>query len=129
VDVLQTAQDLVDEGLEVGVGQRLAGPDDGCQVAFHELCTNISIVLWEVSGAGRTLVEVAFVEVVWAGDVHVIETCDLCDGVQHRVERAWGFVSRSGVFLRCGVLRGVSAVTAGGCHRRTSKVLQQLDLA
>jgi hypothetical protein len=63
---------------------------------------------------GRTLVEVAFVEVVWAGNVHVVETCYLCDGVQYRVERAWGSMSRSGQILRCGVLRGVSAVTADG---------------
>jgi len=37
VDVLQTAQDLVDERLEVGVGEGLARADDGCEVAFHEL--------------------------------------------------------------------------------------------
>ena len=37
VYVLQSAEDLVDEGLEVGVGQGLAGSDDGSQVAFHEL--------------------------------------------------------------------------------------------
>lgn len=37
MDVLETAQDLVDEGLEVGVGQGLAGANDGRQVAFHKL--------------------------------------------------------------------------------------------
>ena len=37
VDVLQAAQDLVDEGLEVGVGEGLAGADDGGQIALHEL--------------------------------------------------------------------------------------------
>lgn len=39
VDVFQTAQDLVDEGLEVSVGERLARPDDCSEVAFHELCS------------------------------------------------------------------------------------------
>jgi hypothetical protein len=78
----------------VGISQRLAGADDGCQVAFHELYTNISTMLCGEAGAGRTLVEVAFVEVVWAGNVHVVETCYLCDRVQYRFERAseegWG---------------------------------------
>ena len=45
VDVLETAQDLVDEGLEVCIGQGLAGSDDGCQIAFHEFCTVVSMVL------------------------------------------------------------------------------------
>ena len=39
VDVFQPAQDLVDEGLEVGVGERLAGADDSSEIAFHELCS------------------------------------------------------------------------------------------
>jgi hypothetical protein len=37
VDVLEAAQNLVDEGLEVGVGERLAGADDSCQVTLHQL--------------------------------------------------------------------------------------------
>ena len=36
VDVLESAQDLVDEGLEVGVGEGLPGSDDSRQVAFHQ---------------------------------------------------------------------------------------------
>ena len=47
MDVLEAAQNLVDERLEMGIGQRLAGTDDGCQVAFHELCVNISTVSYE----------------------------------------------------------------------------------
>ena len=39
MDILQTAQNLIDEGLEMGVGKWLARADDGCQVALHELCT------------------------------------------------------------------------------------------
>lgn len=81
VDVLEAAQDLVDEGLEVSVGQGLAGSDNGSQVAFHELCSNVSTVSCDQARAGRTLVEVALVEVVGAGNVHVVETCYLCDGV------------------------------------------------
>lgn len=42
VDVLETAQDLVDEGLEVGVGQWLARAYDGGQVAFHEFWARVS---------------------------------------------------------------------------------------
>lgn len=61
VDVFETAEDLVDEGLEVGVGERLAGADDGCEVALHQL-----------------LIKVCLVEVVWSWDVHVVETCNLC---------------------------------------------------
>jgi hypothetical protein len=38
VDVLQAAQDLIDEGLEVGIGERLAGADNGREIALHELC-------------------------------------------------------------------------------------------
>ena len=38
VDVLEAAQDLVDEGLEVCVGEGLAGADDGGKIALHELC-------------------------------------------------------------------------------------------
>ena len=37
MNVLQPAQDLVDERLEMGVGQRLPGSDDGRKIAFHEL--------------------------------------------------------------------------------------------
>ena len=37
MDILQPAKDLVDERLKVGVGQRLTGPNDGREVAFHEL--------------------------------------------------------------------------------------------
>lgn len=37
VNVLETAQDLVDEGLEVGICQWLAAADDGSQIAFHQL--------------------------------------------------------------------------------------------
>ena len=92
VDVLQAAQDLVDEGLEVGVGEGLAGADDGGQIALHELWGVLALFVGGVRGAllagkgrggqgrrgrVRTLVEVALVEVVRAGDVHVVETCDL----------------------------------------------------
>ena len=61
VDVLETAEDLVDEGLEVGVGQGLATADNGSQITFHQLLVQVDLVV-----AART-----------AGDVHVEKTCDL----------------------------------------------------
>lgn len=82
VDVFQATQNLVDKGLEVGVGQRLAGPYDGGQIALHELCANVSNALVAIVETGHTLVEIAFVEVVRTGDVHVVETCDLYHKVQ-----------------------------------------------
>lgn len=42
VDVLETAENLVDKRLEVGVGQGLAGSDNGSEVALHELYPMIS---------------------------------------------------------------------------------------
>jgi len=39
VDIFQTAKDLVDKGLEMGIGEGLARPDNGSQIAFHELCS------------------------------------------------------------------------------------------
>jgi hypothetical protein len=45
----------------------------------HSMSSARLSALAGVRGAGqdRTLVKVALVEVVWAGDVHVVETCDL----------------------------------------------------
>ena len=36
MNVLQTAEDLVDEGLEVCVCERLSGSDDGRKVTLHQ---------------------------------------------------------------------------------------------
>ena len=30
MDILEPAEYLIDEGLEMGIGKRLAGSDDGC---------------------------------------------------------------------------------------------------
>lgn len=54
VDVLKTAEDLVDEGLEVGIGQRLAGADDSSQITFHQLCTIISPALFDIKQQSST---------------------------------------------------------------------------
>lgn len=43
VDVLETAQNLVDEGLEMSVRQGLAGSNNGRQVALHQLCIGWSV--------------------------------------------------------------------------------------
>jgi hypothetical protein len=93
VDVLESAEDLVDEGLEVGVGERLAGPDDGGEIALHQFwdlvlagCSSAEIWILDlnridtrVKGAGEklTFIEVCLVELVGARDVHVIETGNL----------------------------------------------------
>ena len=61
VDVLETAENLVDEGLEVGVGQGLAAADDSCKITLHQFLVQVDLVV--AAGA--------------AGDVHVEETCDL----------------------------------------------------
>jgi hypothetical protein len=45
VYILETAQDLVDKGLEMRVGEGLTGSDDGCQIALHEFYYDISRVL------------------------------------------------------------------------------------
>jgi hypothetical protein len=44
VDVLEAAEDLVDEGLEMRIGEGLAGADDGGEIAFHELCVRVVLV-------------------------------------------------------------------------------------
>ena len=61
VNVLETAENLVDEGLEVGVGQGLATADDSCKITLHEFLVQVDLVV--AAGA--------------AGDVHVEKTCDL----------------------------------------------------
>ena len=110
VDILETAQDLVDEGLEVGVGEGLAGSDNGSQIAFHELCQMVSTECHRAElDDHRTLVEIGLVEVVWAGNVHVIETCDL----RPLVRTVASMLSR----------RWTSYVAVA------AEVLQQLDLA
>jgi hypothetical protein len=44
VDILQTAKDLIDKGLEVRIGQGLARSDDSGKIAFHEFWQTISYV-------------------------------------------------------------------------------------
>lgn len=43
VNVLQAAENLVDEGLEVGIRQWLARANDGRQVTLHEFYPAISM--------------------------------------------------------------------------------------
>lgn len=42
--VLESAEDLVDEGLKVCVGEGLAGADNGSEVAFHQLCMRVLVL-------------------------------------------------------------------------------------
>jgi hypothetical protein len=84
VDILEAAQDLVDEGLEVGIGKRLAGADNGSQIAFHELCrvyaSAAESAVGRESDLGRTLVEISLIKVVGPGNVHVVQASDLGTG-------------------------------------------------
>ena len=50
VDVFQTAEDLVDEGLEVCVGEGLTGSDDCCEIAFHEFCFYVRVCVCILDG-------------------------------------------------------------------------------
>lgn len=36
VDIFETAKNLVDEGLEMGVGEGLSGSNNGSKIAFHK---------------------------------------------------------------------------------------------
>lgn len=36
MDVFETAENLVNEGLEMGIGERLTRSDNGCQVTLHK---------------------------------------------------------------------------------------------
>lgn len=102
VNILETAQNLVDEGLEMGIGERLTRPNDGGQVAFHELYMPSALYrAW--SRAGHTLVEVALVEVVRARNVHIVETCYLQQTFSQQVD-GWAGAGA----IRCGGLGGVS---------------------
>lgn len=76
MDVFKTAKDLVDEGLEMGIGQRLAGSDNGRQIALHQFYCALATVS-HLTKHCFTFVEICLVEVVRAGNVHVIETGDL----------------------------------------------------
>lgn len=49
VDIFETAENLVNKGLEVGVGQGLAGTNNGGKVAFHQLYCSVSKRLTRVS--------------------------------------------------------------------------------
>ena len=81
VDVLQATENLVDEGLEVGVGQRLARTNDGGKIALHELWSNCQrSVLYSCSALPNvllTLVQVGLIEVVRSRNVHVVQACDV----------------------------------------------------
>ena len=81
VDVLQATENLVDEGLEVGVGQRLARTNDGGKIALHELfrldVSMISFVLGCTLILSLTLVQVCLIEVVRSRNVHVVQAGDV----------------------------------------------------
>ena len=43
MDIFQTTKDLIDEGLEMRIGERLAGANDGGEIAFHKLWRVLAI--------------------------------------------------------------------------------------
>ena len=60
VNVLQTTEDLIDEGLVVCISKGLTGPDDGMEICFEQFD-----------------VQVDRVEIVSVDNVHVVQTNDL----------------------------------------------------
>jgi hypothetical protein len=77
VNVFEAAENLVNERLEVRVGQGLSGADDGGKIALHEFfgldVSMGSFVLVCPLILSLTLVQVCFVEVVRSGNVHVVQ--------------------------------------------------------
>lgn len=71
VYVLQPTKDLIYEGLEMGVGQGLAGSDDSSQVTLHEFW-RWSIQYSQAESKELTFIEVGLVEIIGSGYVHVI---------------------------------------------------------
>lgn len=53
----------------------------------------LSAVLYSVVAGGHTLIEVAFVEIVGAGNVHVVETCYLQAVIQYGAGRVAGYTA------------------------------------
>lgn len=58
MNVFQTAEDLVNERLEMGVGKRLAGTNDGSKIALHQLCGSqtVSAHRLETKGTDNSVV-------------------------------------------------------------------------
>lgn len=82
VDVFEAAEDLVDEGLEVSVGQGLTGTNDRSEIAFHQLCAEVFVLVLYLARVcsvwgEHTLVKICLVEVVGSGNVHIIQASDL----------------------------------------------------
>lgn len=81
VDVFEAAKYLVNERLEVCVGQGLSGADDGGKIALHELfgldVSMISFVLGCTLILSLTLVQVCLIEVVRSRNVHVVQAGDV----------------------------------------------------
>lgn len=81
VDIFETAKDLVNERLEVGIGQGLSGADDGGKIALHEFCglevSELFFMSVRVFIPSLTLVQVCFVEVVRSRNIHVVQASDV----------------------------------------------------
>jgi hypothetical protein len=42
MDIFQSTEDLVDEGLKMSIGKRLARSDDSSKIAFHQFYPKVS---------------------------------------------------------------------------------------
>lgn len=62
MDVLQSTEGLINEGLEMGIGKRLARPDNCMEIGFHEL-----------------FIKVHFIKIAarLEYDIHVVQTCNV----------------------------------------------------
>ena len=89
VDVLQATEDLINEGLEVGIRKRLPRSDDCCQVTFHKFWAQLAkhVLCWIQNSP--TLVKVRLVEVVWSRNVHVVQACYLGSVRFHQRPQDW----------------------------------------
>jgi hypothetical protein len=76
MDVFQTAEDLVDEGLEMGICEGLSRADDCGKITLHKFC---KILACDVNRLpyNITFIEIGLVEVIRPGNVHIIKTSNL----------------------------------------------------
>lgn len=77
VDVLQSAENLVDERLEMSVGQVLSGTDNGGKITLHQLCLSLLLILLLSSGIQHTFGDINLIEVPRRGDIHRLQVRDI----------------------------------------------------
>ena len=73
VNVLQSAENLVDERLEMSVGQVLSGTDNGGEITLHQLCLSLLLILLLSSGIQHTFGDINLIEVPRRGYIHRLQ--------------------------------------------------------